>query len=160
MEGELVIRAMTKDDVARVHELETVCFITPWSYNSLLGELKNKLAHYAVSELDGSIIGYCGMWVYFGEAHITNIATAPENRRCGYGKKLLLYMMRLAVEHSARSMSLEVREHNFAAQNMYYALGFEKAGIRKRYYSDTGENALILWNNDIEKTLREQGILQ
>ena len=74
------IRPMKGPDVARVAEIERICFITPWSYESLYKELKNKFAHYLVIEINGNIVGYGGMWVYLGEAHVTNIAVEPELR--------------------------------------------------------------------------------
>ncbi len=89
----------------------------------------------------------------FDEAHMTNIAVIPEYRRMGVATNIILTMMRYAVKKGAERMTLEVREFNFKAQNLYAKLGFKKVGIRKRYYSDTGENAFILWNNDIKTTL-------
>lgn len=140
---------MDHSDIHRVWELECVCFSSPWSEASLRDELRNKLAHYELLEADGLIVGYAGMWVLFGEAHITNVAIAPEYRRMGLGKKLMLHMFDIADRCKAQSMTLEVRERNVAAQTLYYHLGFQKAGERKRYYTDTGESAYILWNHCI-----------
>lgn len=142
-------RDMRASDVLRIAELERICFRTPWSEASIRGELHNKLAHYQVLESQSEIIGYAGMWVFLGEAHITNVAIAPEYRRQGLGKVLMLHMMKTAVQNKASCMTLEVRESNIAAQTLYFHLGFEKAGVRKKYYSDTGESAWILWQNDI-----------
>ncbi len=146
------IRPMKGPDVAKVAEIERICFITPWSYDSLYKELKNKFARYLVIEIDGDIVGYGGMWVYLGEAHVTNIAVLPEFRRRGLARNLMQGMMKQAVENKASCMSLEVRERNLAAQNLYENLGFKKEGVRKRYYSDTGEDAYIMWNYDIIET--------
>ena len=90
MESMIVVRAMKKADVKAVYEIEVLSFRTPWSYRSLMGELKNSVAHYTVMEKDGEVIGYCGMWVLFEEAHITNIAIHPKLRGHGYGKQLAL----------------------------------------------------------------------
>ena len=87
------IRPMKGPDVARVAEIERICFITPWSYESLYKELKNKFAHYLVIEINGNIVGYGGMWVYLGEAHVTNIAVEPEFRRRGLARILMQSMM-------------------------------------------------------------------
>lgn len=146
------IRPMKGPDVARVAEIERICFITPWSYESLYKELKNKFAHYLVIEINGNIVGYGGMWIYLGEAHVTNIAVEPEFRRRGLARILMQSMMKLAAENKASCMSLEVRERNIAAQALYKSLGFKKEGVRKRYYSDTGEDAHIMWNYDIIET--------
>lgn len=152
---EALFRPMTKADLPAVAELEIQCFRSPWTLNMLRGELKNRLAHYHVLELDGKIIAYAGMWVLFEEAHITNVAVSPDHRRKGYGRRIMLESMRVAVKLHATQMTLEVRESNFGAQALYEGLGFQMAGRRKKYYSDTGEDAFILWNNDIVKTIEQ-----
>lgn len=158
--GEVKIRPMQKADVETVTCLDQQCFRSPWSENAFRAELKNKSANYLVMDMDGEIIGYAGMWVVFDEAHITNICIAPEKRNEGLGRKLMLALTELASSLDATSMTLEVRESNIAAQNLYYSLGFHYAGTRKRYYSDTGEDALILWNDHIgmHQNRREKGM--
>lgn len=151
----IIIRPMQSFDIDGVFELENVCFRSPWSRESLEGELKNKVAHYLVMQLDGNLIGYAGMWVMFNEAHITNIGIHPNYRGNGLGKRLMLAIMEYALTFSASEMTLEVRESNTVAQNLYFSLAFECAGIRKHYYSDTDEAAMILWNHDIDKTVKE-----
>ncbi len=151
MDG-LTIRRMLHEDVPRVAELERMCFRTPWSANALAGELDNAVATYIVALIDGVIVGYAGMWVLFDEAHMNNIAVAPEYRGRGIGRSMILRLMRIALKKGAERMTLEVRESNHSAQRLYAALGFAYAGIRKGYYTDTGENALILWNDCIIQT--------
>lgn len=151
--AEEIIRPMERADVSRVHEIECTCFRSPWSRLALLGELRNDVAHYLVMEVDGVICGYGGMWVLFEEAHVTNVAIMPEYRGKGRGKRLMLAMMRHAVKRGAEKMTLEVREGNLVAQHLYQRLGFEQNGFRPGYYSDTGEGAKLLWNNDIQQTL-------
>lgn len=155
-ESKPVLRPMQKADVNRVHEIECTCFRSPWSRDALMGELRNEVAHYEVLDLDGTIIGYAGMWILFEEAHITNVAILPEYRKNGYGEQLMRGMMELAALLKATQMTLEVREHNDTAQRLYARLGFLQNGCRKRYYSDTGEAALLLWNRDILKTIAEK----
>ncbi len=150
------VRPMQQGDLERIAELEKICFRTPWSKAALADELKNSAAHYLVCERDGLVIAYAGMWVLFDEAHVTNVAVAPEFRRLGLGRRMMLCMMRAALLFGATGMTLEVREHNYAAQALYAALGFEKAGERKGYYHDSGESAYILWNRDISLTLQRQ----
>lgn len=147
---------MQKADIARVAELEKQSFRTPWSYNALAGELKNDVAHYRVAIQNGAVIGYAGMWLIFEEAHITNVAIAPEARGNGYGRALMICMMELASSLGAEKMTLEVRESNLRAQSLYSSLGFEKFGVRKKYYSDTGESAYILWLKDIASSLQKE----
>jgi ribosomal-protein-alanine N-acetyltransferase len=155
----ITVRAMKKADVRAVYEIEVLSFRTPWSYRSLMGELKNDVAHYTVMEKDGEIIGYCGMWVLFEEAHITNIAIRPEQRGSGYGKQLLHASMRAAASFGAEMMTLEVREHNTVAQKMYEEMDFMQQGRRKRYYTDTGEDALLLWNRNMHDTIEKNACL-
>ena len=109
---------------------------------------------YLVAEKNGKIVGYAGMWQMFDEAHMTNIAVAAEYRCRGIATNLILCLMRTAKANGGKRMTLEVREFNHKAQRVYSALGFRYAGTRRKYYSDTGENALILWNDSIDNTLR------
>ena len=148
-----VIRPMERADINRVHEIECTCFRSPWSKLALAGELRNDVAHYLVMVVDGVIAGYGGMWLLFEEAHVTNVAIMPEYRGQGRGKRLMLAMMRHAVKRGAEKMTLEVRESNMVAQKLYAGLGFEQNGFRPGYYSDTGEGAQLLWNNDIQQTI-------
>ena len=159
MEGMITVRAMRREDVPSVYEIEVLSFRTPWSMRSLAGELKNRVAHYTVMEQDERIIGYCGMWVLFEEAHITNIAIRPEKRGNGFGKQLLHASMRVAASFGAEMMTLEVRETNAVAQRMYDEMDFLQQGRRRRYYTDTGEDALLLWNRNIIETIENNACL-
>ncbi len=152
----ICVRAMYKADIDAVYEIERLSFRTPWSRASLLSELKNDVAVYRLLVVDGSIVGYCGMWMLFDEAHITNIAVRPELLGQGYGKLMLAASMRTAVNSSAKRMTLEVRENNLVAKRMYASFDFVQAGRRRGYYQDTGEDALILWNESITDTLHKQ----
>ncbi len=157
METEIIFREMTLSDIEQVYLIECATFSQPWSVESLIGELtrNSDVAYYVVAEAEGKIVGYAGTWILFDEAHMTNIAVVPEFRRRHVATNIILAMMREARRRGASCMTLEVREFNFKAQNLYASLGFEKVGVRRRYYSDTGENALILWNRDIIGTLEK-----
>ncbi len=156
----ILVRPMTKRDIIRVHEIEVQSFTAPWSKLSLLGELRNDLAHYYVACEGDRVVGYGGMWLLFDEAHITNIAIAPESRGKHYGRYLLYGMMEASHGRGADKMTLEVRETNTTAQNLYYSFDFEKQGYRRRYYDDTGEGALLLWNNDLGATVTKNADLK
>ena len=156
----LRIRPMEKRDIERVYEIEVQSFRTPWSKASLMGELKNRVARYLLLEEDGIVAAYGGMWVLYEESHMTNIAVAPEYRGRGYGRILFFVMMAEAQKRGASQMTLEVRETNTVAQNLYYSLDFEKQGYRKRYYEDTGEGAYLLWNRDIAATVAKNACIQ
>ncbi|MDR0840239.1 MAG: ribosomal protein S18-alanine N-acetyltransferase [Christensenellaceae bacterium] len=155
MQEEISFRPLQKADVPRIAELERLCFRSPWSEKALLGEVRNKVAHYRVGIVDGCIAAYAGMWLLFDEAHITNVAVAPDCRRRGFARLLMREMFRTALLHGAGHMTLEVRETNLGAQALYAGLGFLQSGRRKGYYSDTGEDALILWNHDIAACLQQ-----
>ena len=157
---DIIFRQMREEDVARVAELEKICFRTPWSYNSLFGELSNEVAYYVVAVEGGEVIGYAGMWVMLDEAHMTNIAVDPAHRQRGIARRMILHLMKTALQKGAERMTLEVRENNHTAQRLYASLGFGFAGIRKRYYTDTGENALILWNDCIIDTYEKNTAAQ
>ena len=156
----MVVRPMTRRDIERVYEIEVQSFRSPWSKLSLLGELHNHVAHYYVAEEESRVIGYGGMWLLFDEAHITNIAIAPESRGNHLGRYLLYGMMEAAHERGAERMTLEVRETNRVAQSLYYSFDFTKQGYRKRYYEDTGEGAYLLWNEDMGATLEKNACLK
>ncbi|MBR5947899.1 MAG: ribosomal protein S18-alanine N-acetyltransferase [Clostridia bacterium] len=145
---------MILPDIEQVYVIECASFTQPWSVESLIGEVvENDVACYYVAECDGRIVGYAGEWVMYDESHMTNIAVIPEFRRTRVATRLILSLMRAAAKRGAKRMTLEVREFNFGAQALYASLDFVKVGIRKKYYSDTGENAFILWNDDINATL-------
>ena len=154
---ETMIRPMKRADVPEIYRIECVCFRSPWSKMSLYGELRNDVAHYFVLTEGGKIAGYGGMWVVLDEAHVTNIVVLPEYRRRGYARRLMLQLMARALERGASAMTLEVRENNLGAQQMYGQLGFSQNGYRPRYYEDTGEGALLLWNTNLKATVASAG---
>lgn len=149
---------MTMADLDEVMEVEQASFTSPWSRQAFIRELTDNLyAHYIIARIGGRVGGYAGMWLVMGEAHVTNIAIKPEYRGRGYGERLLRRLMELAVAGEANRMTLEVRRSNLIAQKLYAKLGFTAQGLRKRYYTDTNEDAIIMWNNDIARTLGLKG---
>lgn len=144
--SEMNVRLMTVDDVDQVYEIEKSSFTVPWMKESFLNELTNNyFAIYHVAEYEGKLVGYCGMWLVLDESQITNIAILPEFRGKGLGEKLLVAVMNAARKRGASIMSLEVRVSNEPAQSLYKKLGFQPGGIRKNYYSDNQEDALVMW---------------
>ena len=139
-------RYMTLDDIDGVLEVERASFSSPWSENAFYNELTgNRFASYIIAEQEGHIIGYCGVWVVIDEAHITNIAILPAFRGKKIGEALLRTAMKYARMRGACKMSLEVRQSNEVAQRLYRKLGYEPGGIRKNYYTDNYEDALVMW---------------
>lgn len=141
---------MSVEHLDQVLEIEKVSFPTPWSHGAFKGELlQNDFAHYIVAVFDKTVIGYGGMWIILDEAHITNVAVRPDLRGKDIGKALMLEIIRQAVIRGANRMTLEVRPSNNAARRLYHVLGFEERGVRKRYYSDTNEDAIIMWKENL-----------
>ncbi|MEX0974336.1 MAG: ribosomal protein S18-alanine N-acetyltransferase [Bacillota bacterium] len=141
---------MTLDDLDRVLEIEVLSYKTPWSRRAFTSEItENSYAHYFVFRHEGEIVGYVGMWVILDESHITNIAVDPAYRRQRVGKRMLEAMFDKAKEYGATRMTLEVRASNIGAQDLYRKLGFADRGLRKGYYSDTNEDAIIMWKDDL-----------
>lgn len=141
---------MTPDDLDRVLEIEELSYGTPWSRRAFTSEITdNRYAHYFVARHRGRLIGYVGMWVILEEAHITNVAVDPAYRRRKVAWRLLEDMFRRARELGATRMTLEVRVSNATAQELYRKMGFVDHGIRKGYYTDTNEDAIIMWREDL-----------
>jgi [ribosomal protein S18]-alanine N-acetyltransferase len=148
MVDSFVFRYMKEQDIDQILEVEHASFATPWSREAFYNEIyNNKFAVYIVLEEDQKIIGYVGAWVVIDEAHITNVAILPSYRGKKLGEALLRKMMTVAKDMGARSMTLEVRVTNNVAQSLYRKLGFQNGGIRKNYYTDNQEDALVMWVN-------------
>lgn len=142
----LLFRHMREDDIEQIVNIENLSFATPWSRESFFNELnKNQFATYVVMEDGEKIIGYCGMWLIVDEAHITNIAVLPAYRGRKLGDALLAKVIEIARTMGAKSMTLEVRVSNHVAQNLYRKYGFKNGGIRKGYYTDNHEDAIVMW---------------
>lgn len=144
MASEYTIRRMTMADVDGVAEVEAATFPTPWSRDAFISEMKNIAARYLVAEKDDRIIGYAGAWIILDESHITNIAVLKDERGQGIGRALTHGLMQYLSNLGAAYATLEVRKSNEVAQSLYVSLGFIKLGVRKRYYEDNGEDALIM----------------
>ncbi len=151
----LQFRRMKLDDIDQICAIEKEAFTTPWSAGAFYNELTNNhFAHYMVMEIGLTVAGYAGMWLIMDEAHITNIAVRKEFRGQKLGERLVVELMKTAAFMGAARITLEVRVTNEIAQNLYRKVGFEKAGVRKGYYTDNQEDALIMWAN-LEPYLRK-----
>jgi len=146
-----LVEPMRLEDIEEVIEIESRSFPVPWSARAYQYELmENDLAHYIVvrPRVKGvpypRIIGYGGFWMELDEAHISTIAVRPRWRGRGIGELLLLSMLEMALRYGARLATLEVRVSNKVARNLYRKCGFQEVGLRRRYYSDNGEDAIIM----------------
>ena len=144
MASDIKIRRMTMADVDGVAAVEAATFPTPWSRDAFASEMSNVAARYLVAEKDGRVIGFAGAWIILDESHITNIAVLKDERGQGIGRQLTHGLMQYLSNLGAAYATLEVRKSNIVAQNLYVSLGFIKLGVRKRYYEDNGEDALIM----------------
>ena len=143
---EVRFRDAVPADSAAIAELEILCFSCPWSREALEQELaQNPLARYCVAEADGRIVAYGGLWIVVDQGHIINVAVHPAYRRQGVGKALIAEMLRRTGPEGVTAYTLEVRRSNEAALALYDSFGFRPAGIRKNYYENPVEDALILW---------------
>lgn len=146
----LHLRPLYLSDLAAVVAIEQQSFPTPTKEKTYWYELsENKLAHYQALTIrkvqeDEQLIGYAGYWLIADEAHISTIAVDPQWRGVGLGELILINILYLAYEHEAALVTLEVRESNRVAQELYRKHEFEIVGRRRRYYKDTGEDALLM----------------
>lgn len=125
-----------------VYEVECECFSKPWSRAQFAGELDNPLAHYWIA-LDGRVVaGYGGLWQVCGDGQITNIAVRPAYRRQGLGRAIVEAMSSYGIQAGLFQLTLEVREGNLAALQLYRACGFAQVGKRPQYYD--GEAAILM----------------
>lgn len=146
--AEFSIREMQSDDITAVMHIDKVCFSAPWSREIYEQELeKNDFAYYFVMEESGNVVGYAGLWIVEDDAQVTNIALLPKYRGYKIGEKLFGFSMQFAMKLGASRLSLEVRESNIIAQKLYRKFGLVPGGVRKRYYPDNNEDAIVMWVN-------------
>lgn len=100
-----------------------------------------------MAKIDDKVVGYVGIWFIVDEGHITNVAVHSDYRGQKIGDKLVEGLVKMSKENKIVSMTLEVRTSNIVAQNLYKKYGFKIGGIRKEYYSDNKEDAIIMWNS-------------
>jgi len=154
MDQRLEIEPMRKDDVPVVIDIESVSFRTSWPANAFVNEIsENKLAHYFVGRIDGKIVAYGGIWVILEDSHITTIAVHPEYRRRGLGEQMLIHLIDEAMARGASWITLEVRESDDVPQRLYRKYGFTNVSVRRAYYSDNNENAIVMWAGNLRGQL-------
>jgi ribosomal-protein-alanine N-acetyltransferase len=162
---QLALELMREADVNTVQEIEREIFATPWPRNAYYRELASRAsAHYVVlrqegmvempshfrlPDLDPSIVGYGGMWRMYDEAHVTTIGVRRDLQRHGYGRILFAGLVQASYDMGAKWITLEVRTTNDNAMRMYEGFGFKVIGRRKGYYTDNGEDAIVMWSDSI-----------
>lgn len=143
-----MIRAMRPEDVDDVCAVDRLCFPCPWSRETFEAEASSTVGWYRVAESAGRVVGYIGSHVILDEAHITTLGVHPELRRKRIAERLLADVLRHAVGAGARRITLEVRESNVEALALYRKYGFAPVSRRPRYYSDSDEDAVVMWIED------------
>ena len=144
--AELIVSKAERGDAEAVAKLEQICFAAPWSEEALIRDMtENEMAAYVVAEYEGQIVGYVGLWIIIDEGHINNVAVSPQYRRQHIASRLIDKMLRWTESAGVKRHTLEVRVGNQAARALYEKFGFQEAGVRKGYYEDNGEDAVIMW---------------
>lgn len=141
----MIIRKMCENDIQKVCEIEAGIFSLPWKAEDFRQSMVKPENIYLVVEENTVILGYCGLWGVAGEGQITNVAVAKQHRGRGIAKAMLEKMLQLGREQGLDAFTLEVRESNVPAIELYHKLGFHDAGIRKNFYDAPQENGLIMW---------------
>lgn len=144
-----MIRRMQAGDLEQVAELEKCCFSESWSYRLLEAGLYSDYDIYYVFEQEEKILGYCNLRILAGEGEVQRIAVLPQYRGRGLGRKMMEAMMNVSRENQVTAVSLEVRESNTAARSLYESYGFAEEAVRKDYYHEPTENAVIMWNRNL-----------
>lgn len=143
--GQIHIERMREEDIEEIMAIERASFPSPWIRDMFLQELKDRhLSHFLVARIDKRLVGYGGFSVVLNNAHISNLAVHPDSRRGKIGERLLMVMLDRAKSRGIKKVALEVRAGNVPAQNLYAKFGFKVTGRLRRYYQDTGEDALIM----------------
>src|SRR5919201_5833405 len=147
---ELEVSRMKRRHLKGVMAIERQVYPRPWSPSLFLSEMsETQNRAYLVAKMDGDVVGYGGVICYGDEAHVTTIAVDPDYQRRKIGTRVLYELLAAAIDMDAHAVSLEVRMSNWGAQRMYGRFGFRPVGVRKNYYQETGEDALVMWVDDV-----------
>jgi len=148
---------MRRRHLRGVMAIERQVYPRPWSPNLFLSEMsESRNRCYLVARLDREVVGYGGLICYGEEAHVTNVAVDPLQHRRRIGSRILNDLIEAALDMGADAVSLEVRVTNWGAQRLYGRFGFRPVGVRKNYYQEVNEDALIMWLDDIRESERRR----
>ena len=142
---------MRRRHLRQVMKIEAQVYPRPWSSALFLQEIVRRADRvYLAAKYDSTVVGYGGLITSGLEAHITTIAVDPAYHRWGIGTKLMVGLLDAAIARGGKTISLEVRRSNYAAQNMYEKFGFRPVGLRPGYYVETGEDAIVMWVDQVD----------
>ncbi len=157
----LALEPMSHADIATVQAIERQVFVSPWPKNAYATELShNPHASYIVLRRDGDLVGYAGLWKLGSEAHVTTIGVRAEDQGNGYGKVLLGALVVRALELKTHWLTLEVRSGNLHAIGLYESFGFKAIGRRLGYYTDNGEDAIVMWSDSLYSQRFERNLMR
>ncbi len=151
---EVSIVAMRRKHLDEVLRIERNEYVQPWTTTLFNSELAQRTSRrYTVAIVSGSVAGYAGLMLVEDQGHVNTLTVDGSLHRRGIGTLLLLDLARSAVEAGARHLTLEVRAHNEAAKALYIRFGFAPIGIRRNYYSETNEDAIVMWAHDADSDI-------
>ena len=148
---EIIIEKMKREDIDEILSIEELCYGSHhWSYDSFLSELNNKISsYYCIVDNNNRCVGYMGIWKIINEAHVTNLSVHPDYQHKKLAHRLLLTSIKECYREKIKFITLEVRISNKKAIYLYEKFGFKSLGIRKKYYQDNNEDAIIMWSENI-----------
>lgn len=150
-ELEVTIGPMRRRHLRSVIRIEQQVYPRPWSMGLFMSELGYQGSRvYLVARVGSTVVGYGGVMLVADDGHVTTLAVDPAWHRHGLGTRLLHALAVAAIDRGAKNLTLEVRVSNQAAKELYRAFGFAPAGIRKGYYAETNEDAIVMWANDVD----------
>ncbi len=149
--AEVTVVPMKKRHLPQVMRIEAKAYPRPWSLGIFLSELNlTESRHYYVAQVSRKVVGYCGLMVAVGEGHITNVAVDPEFWGVKVATRLLVNAFEVGRKTGVKDMTLEVRASNSRAQKLYFRFGFVPIGVRKAYYQENNEDAIVMWSYNID----------
>jgi ribosomal-protein-alanine N-acetyltransferase len=149
---EVRITPMRRRHLRSVIRIEQQVYPRPWTFGLFLSEIGQRASRlYVVARVGGEVVGYAGLFRAMDDGHITTVAVDPAWHRHGIATRMLLALARGAIDRGCVNLTLEVRMSNSGAQALYQRFGFVPAGVRKGYYPETGEDALVMWANDVDR---------
>lgn len=147
----LRLEPLAEHHLAEILAIEKAVNGSPWSERSFRNEIDHRHGVFRVAIEEGRVVGYGGVWLVIDEAHVTNVAVAPVYHRRGIGRRLMIDLLVLAREAGMTCSTLEVRAGNTAAIDLYEKLGFVRTAVRRGYYPDNKEDALVMWRHSLEE---------
>jgi ribosomal-protein-alanine N-acetyltransferase len=154
---EVTITPMRRRHLRNVLRIEALVYPRPWSLGLFMSELALKATRaYLVAKVGTEVVGYAGLMVTGSDGHVTTVAVDPEWHRNDIGKRLMLGLSTAAAQRGCTGLTLEVRVSNTGAQELYRAFGFAPAGIRRNYYTESNEDAIVMWAHDIDLAAHRQ----